>query len=407
MLKVLHIITRIDRGGSAQNTLLTVRGLSEIPGAIHQSRVVQRRSKWSNDRRPEDVDQRREDDIRKYEVVLVTGSVRDMDVRNVNLVIIPELGREINLIGDVVCVFKLCRFIRQGRFDIVHTHSSKGGFLGRIAAKLAGTRKILYTPHGHVFFGYFRPLTTSMFVFLERVAALFTDRIIGLTDNEVSDYIERRISRQDRFLVIHSGVEIERFGGKVNGDRKEALGIPQDVSVVICVARLVPIKGHRYLIDAIGSVVKELPKTRFLFVGDGGLREELEKQVGSLGIGESVLFLGEREDVPELLDCADIFAISSLNEGMGRAIVEAMAAGLPVAGTSVCGIQNVVIDGVTGLLVPPREPEAFASALIRLLKNEQMARHMGEEGKKRAEMYSAVKMVQKIDRLYDKMNSIE
>lgn len=402
--KVLHIITRLDKGGSAQNTLLTVRGLSQITEVRRQK---------SEDRRQRTEDRRQKSDYRlqttesnwiKYKVTLVTGSVSDVDISDINVVIIPELGREINPVVDIVCLFKLYKFIKEGRFDIVHTHSSKAGFLGRIAAKLAGVATIFHTPHGHIFYGYFNSYITQIFILLERFAAKFTDRIISLTDSETWDYIKFRIAPKEKFLTIHSGIKIERFmNTKVNKIEKlKELGIIES-PVVISVARLVPIKGHKYLIDAASRVVRIIPNVKFLLVGGGHLREKLEKQVQHLSIRESVLFLDEREDVPELLACADIFTICSLNEGMGRAIVEAMAAGLPVVATKVCGIPDVVEDGVTGILVPPKDPVSLSMTILKLLKDRELAKKMGEEGRKRARMFGVEEMVSKIENLYEEL----
>jgi glycosyltransferase involved in cell wall biosynthesis len=374
-MKILHIITRIDKGGSAQNTLLTVRGLSQLPQGMRN----------------------------KYKVTLITGSVKKTDVSNINLTILPKLNKDISPMGDIICLLQLYKFIKGGNFNIVHTHSSKAGFIGRIAAKLAGAPIIIHTPHGHIFYEYFNPYITRIFILLERFVAKFTDRIISLTENETLDYLKFNIAPKEKFITIHSGIEIEKFSN-VPVNKKEKLkkmGII-DSPVVISVARLVPIKGHQYLIDAAARVVRTVPAVKFIFAGDGPMRENLEKQARFLGIKNNILFLGERSDIPELLKCADIFAISSLNEGMGRAIVEAMAAGLPVVGTNVCGISNIVENGVTGILVNSRDIKAFADAIIKLIAEEKLREKMGENGRKVASRYGVKQMIEKIASLYEK-----
>lgn len=400
-IKILHIITRIDRWGSAQEALLTVRELSRIPDVRRQKSEYQkiRESEYQ----------------RKYEVTLVTGSVRDIDPAlmhkcGVNVVIIPELMREINPVTDIICLFKLYRFIKKGRFNIVHTHSSKAGFLGRVAAKMAGCSIIVHIPHGHIFYGYFNPQITKLFILLEKIAAKFTDKIISLTDSETYDYLKFKVAPQEKFLTIHDGIEIERFvNPRVNKTQAKACGYKelgiQGSPVVISVARLVPIKGHKYLIDAASKVVESFPDTKFLLVGDGPLRIELEQKAKSLGLAKNVFFLGDRDDIPELLAISDVFALASLNEGMGIAIVEAMASGLPVVATNVGGIPDIVKNGVTGLLVPPKDSEILSIALLKLLKERKLAECMGKEGKKRASLYSVEKMVEKIDELYDKLKN--
>ncbi|MDI6839376.1 MAG: glycosyltransferase family 4 protein [bacterium] len=368
MTKILYIITRLDKGGAAQSTLLKVKGLQD-----------------------------------KYDITLATGSVKDIDILGINVVVIPSLVRNISPIKDFICVFELYKLIRRGRFDIVDTHSSKAGFLGRVAAKLAGCPIIIHKPHGHVFYGYFSKSITLIFILLERFSAKFTNKIICLTPAETKDYLSLKISGDiDKFVTVHSGVELDPFiNVKVDKKaKKEEFGLNLNSPVIICNARLVPVKGHRYLIEAAKKVVETIPDTKFLIVGDGPLRKKLERMVCKLGLTETVLFLGDRADIPELLAISDIFVLASLNEGMGRVIIEAMASGLPVVATNVGGIPTVVVDGVTGILIPSKDSESLSQAILHLLKDKELASNMGKNGKERAFMYSADKMIEKIDNLY-------
>lgn len=368
-MKILHIITRIDRGGSAENTLLTVRRVT------------------------------------KHKSTLVTGSVKHVDVSDIQPVIIKELVREIQPYTDLRCLFKLYRFIRKESFDIVHVHSSKAGLLGRIAAKFAGVPHIIYTPHGHVFYGYFGPFKTRLFIFLERLVSCFTEKIIALTDNEAREEIAFGLGDEKKFVTIPSGVDIQAFAhsSKPKKITRAALRIPSDAPVVISVARLEPIKGHTYLLDAMPHVRKGVAETHLLLVGDGEERQNLEIQAGRLGILDYTHFLGEREDVPNLLAAADVFVICSLNEGMGRSIVEAMAAGLPIVASDVCGIPDLVEDGYNGRLVPPRSSKLIANALLDILQHPEKAQYMGHNARQKAPLFSIEKMIEKLNELYDNL----
>ncbi|MBI4721420.1 MAG: glycosyltransferase family 4 protein [Candidatus Stahlbacteria bacterium] len=379
-IKIAQVITRLDWGGA--------------PDII---RII------SNHLNPE-----------IYDLKLITGPSKYPSAKtkeflnklNDRVIISPNLQRNINPLKDGLSLINLYRLFCREKFDIVHTHSSKAGFIGRISAKMAGAPCIIYTPHGHIFYGYFGYWLTQVFILLERVSALITDKIIALTGAEARDYEKFKVAPKEKLLTIHSGIEIKKFESKVNrmAKRKE-IGIPESNLVVICVARLVPIKGHKYLIDAANSVLSSRVRctsseVTFLFAGDGPLKAELKYQVERLGLTQKILFLGERKDVAELLALSDIFAISSINEGMCRAIIEAMAAGLPVVATDVCGIANVVVNGKTGILVPPKSSEALEKA-ISLLINTPITRHsMGSAGKERAEKFTLEKMISKIDQLY-------
>lgn len=379
-IKVLHIITRLDRGGSSENTLLTAMGLGE----------------------------------RGYEVTVVAGpgagqrtpTEKKARSRGVEIKGLPELVRELSPLKDLLALIKLFFLIRRGRYRIVHTHSSKGGILGRWAAWLAGAPIILHTPHGHVFYGYFGPLLSRVFRWLERASARITRKIISLTDLEREEHVRFGVGRREQFVTIASGVELGRFTsvGQEEAHRvREELALPPDAPLIGSVGRLEPVKGYRYFLKAAALLLRSCPEVSFLLVGDGRDRAELWARAQALGIGERFHFLGWRDDVPSLLKAMDIFVIPSLNEGMGRAAVEAMAAGLPVVASRVGSLPEVVAHGDTGLLVPPADPEALSSALLSLLHDPQGRRAMGERGRASVAPYSVEKMIDRIGALYQEL----
>ncbi|MFN3476312.1 MAG: glycosyltransferase family 4 protein [Candidatus Methylomirabilales bacterium] len=377
-MRILHVITRLDRGGSAENTLLTVAGL---PPFFRQSLVFGKTMAFPK---------------LYFEL---HGKVEMVEV--------PELVRNPSPLKDVLALFQIYRLIRQGRFDLVHTHTSKAGILGRVAARLAGVPRLVHTPHGHIFTGYTGRVLTSFFILLERWAAGFTDRIIGLTDQEIQDHLERKIGRPEQFVRIPSGIEVERFEGAHVGAGfkpaptsavKVSLGLPPEAFLIGSVGRLEPIKGPRYLLEAFQALAPRFPHLSLAFVGEGELLPELRSYAKSEGLADRVLFLGWRDDVPVLLHAFDLFVLPSLNEGMGRALVEAMATGLPIVATRACGIPEVV--GEAGLLVEAGNARALADGIEQLLLDPALRSRLGVMARERARAYSVEMMLLKIEALY-------
>jgi len=377
-IRVLHIITRLDKGGSAENTFLTVIGL-------HKS---------------------------SYDVSLMSGPVSDprQDRRKqireygIKYIFIPELVRTISPINDFRALFKIYSFLRKEKFDIVHSHTSKAGLLGRLGAKLAGIPIIIHTPHGHVFFGYFGLIKTKLFIFVERISSFIADKIIALTYGEKKDYKLFKIANKDKIVVINSGVELSKFKelplNKKQNFKKE-LGIPENSLIVGTVGRLVPVKGPEFLIDAAKYTISKYPNTFFIFTGNGWLKQNLEKKALEIGIKDNVIFLGWRDDVAEIISIYDVFVLPSLNEGMGRVLVEAMALGKPIVASSTGGIPDLITHGKNGFLVPPKNPEQLAKYIEILLCNKEKRESMGQEGKEIALNFSKEIMVERIAELYN------
>jgi glycosyltransferase involved in cell wall biosynthesis len=382
-VKVLHIITRMIKGGAQEDTLLTVINL----------------------------------DRERYRTSLVsgpsTGSEGEIESKarqlGVELTTISELVRNVSPINDLKALYKLYSLIKKAKYDIVHTHSSKAGILGRVGAKLAGVKTIIHTPHGSIFYpdadipGVSGKFWITIFLLLEKVAAYLADKITTLTESEAKHYLKLGIGSNDKFAIIRSGTELSRFTDvKVDvASKRKKLGISVNSTVVTTVARLTSEKGHSYLIDAAKEVVTaSADELIFMFVGDGDLRGELERKVNELGLDGKILFLGLRDDVPELLAISDLFVLPSLYEAQGKVLVEAIAVGLPVIATKVGGVPDVVVNGKTGILVPPRNSQALAKAIISLITDKVKAKQMGEAGRQVIPEFSVETMIEKIDRLY-------
>lgn len=390
-IKVVHIITRFDKGGSAENTLLAVLGLNKEKYTILLIKGSSLESEMSDE-----------------ESLTVSESLKIAEENNIKVINLPFLVRKIAPLTDLRALFTLFKILRKERPDIVHTHTSKAGFLGRFASFLARVPIIIHTPHGHVFHSYFGPVLTKIFVIAEKISSLITDKIITLTNRERDEHIERRIAPLNKFITIHSGVDLDRFMNlNINiKKKKKELNIPKDYCVIGTVGRLVPIKGHKYLVSAAEMIIKEFPKTVFIFVGDGFLKPILERHAEALGIRKNIIFTGWRKDVPEILYLFDILVFPSLNEGMGRVMVEGMSLGKPIVASNVGGIRDLIEDGKNGILVPPRDSNALRKAISRLIRNKKLAEGLGKIGK--MEVYpdfDASTMVKKIDNLYESLLS--
>jgi glycosyltransferase involved in cell wall biosynthesis len=388
--RVIHVITRFDKGGSAENTFLTAAGL----------------------------------DRETYEVMLVTGSSREsgmgpqeqasveknlarLRAQGVKILTLTELVRRVSPLNDMKAFFALRGLFRRERPAIVHTHTSKAGILGRWAAWLAGVPVIVHTPHGHVFWGYFGAAKTRLFILLERLSALITDRLIMLTDQERRDHMRFRIATEETFTTIHSGVDLEQFAASP-GERdrvRESLGIPDGAFVVGAVGRLTAVKGHRVLLDAAKEVIARRGEAVFVFLGAGELLEDLKRQAAQLGIAGSVRFAGWQPGAARIMGAFDLFAFPSLNEGMGKALVEAMVLEKPVVASRIGGITDLVDDGISGFLVPPGDAQALADRILHILESPETGHRMAKRASETAAAYGSAAMVRKIENLYSDLLS--
>lgn len=349
-----------------------------------------------------------------YDITLVTGSTKSPSTKtkeffekfSPKIVVIPELKRNINPISDLAALIRLYLLFRRQNFDIVHTHTAKAGVLGRIAARFANVPNIIHTPHGHNFYGYFGPMKNKIIVILERLVACFTDKIMALTELEKADLITFKVSQPKKIVVINSGLQLDKFR-KVDIDiikKREELLVKSDEILIGMVGRLEPVKGPEYLIEAAKLVIKKFPKVKFLIVGEGTLRNKLESRCKNLGISDKFIFTGWREDITEILAVLDILVLPSLNEAVGRILIEAGACGVPVVATNVGGVPEIVKGGQTGILVPPKDPHSLSQAVISLLEDKEKRQRMGEAARSWVDdKFSAEIMVNKVSNLYQEL----
>jgi glycosyltransferase involved in cell wall biosynthesis len=389
--KVIHVITRLDYGGSAQNTMLTVLG--HDPAQFEALVVAGYPGCWD----AQGGQAATEENCRRLE----KAAVRWM--------LLPALTREVHLLKDIQALWQLIRLFRQERPALVHTHTSKAGVLGRVAAWFARVPVIVHTPHGHVFYGHFGPFRSWVFLQIERALSAITDRLIALTESERQDHLDRAVGKPDRFRVVPSGINRERFGrARVQGKQQpDWFGCPSNALVVGSVGWLTDIKGHAYLIEAIAKLKQDFPALHLVVIGSGDRHDSLLQQADLAGIRDAVHLLGHRDDIEVCLAGMDLFVLPSLNEGMGRALIEAMSAGLPVIASHVGGIPAVVNHERTGLLVPPGDADALADALRRLLDRPEWATQLGQAASRSVDgRYGSVSMVHAIDSIFTEALSV-
>jgi glycosyltransferase involved in cell wall biosynthesis len=300
---------------------------------------------------------------------------------------LPTLKRAIGF-ADVAAVLFLVRQIRTWRPQILHTHTAKAGALGRVAALLAARRRppvIVHTFHGHVLTGYFARPVSAAFAGIEKLLARFTTCLIAVSDEVRAELIRLGIASADRIMVVPLGFDFARFDVSEDErrERREAfrgmLGIPLDVPLVTLVGRLEPIKRvDRFL--RVANLIDEPEETRFLVVGDGSLREELQRSPEAVRLGKRLTWGGLRDDMPDVYFATSVLAVTSDNEGTNVSAIEAQASGVPIVTTRVGGMPSVVGDGETGFVVPAEREDVFADRVASLLCDEPLHRGFAEAG---------------------------
>lgn len=370
MMRILHLITRMDRGGSAVNTLISA---SEQVKQGHDVLLVTGLSE--------------ESDMSADELHCVAEGLEAFRLAGGRTRLLSPLKRSLG-IHDWLAYREISMLAGEG-FDVMHTHTSKAGVLGRLAA--SGRAKIVHTPHGHIFHGYFGVVKTKLFVAIERWMARRTDALIALTKAEMDDHLKLGIGTARQWHVIPSGVDVDFISRQVDQIRGSSEGQYQWDAV--SVGRLVPVKGMERLICAWAEVCKVSPDARLAIVGDGGEREMLESLATELGVAENICFAGWTDPLAYLA-AARCFTLLSHNEGMGRAVVEAFAASLPCVVSDVCGLSELVDDDV-GCVVHADDAEKVAQAL--LFEWSPMIR---EHARLRADNYSVKKMINRLTEVY-------
>lgn len=353
-------------------------------------------------------------DPTRYDTLLVTGtegstegSLRDLaEAEGIRVETVPELGREISPLSDARTLMKLYRLMRRERPHVVHTHMAKAGFVGRVAAKLAGVPVIVHTFHGHVFHGYFSPRKTEVFLTMERACARMSNRIVTISPRLQQEIAAYGVTSPERISVIPLGFDLAKYAAvqRDSGAFHQALDLPAQATLIGAVGRLVPIKNISLLLRSLVIARRAEPNLHLVLVGDGEMRAALAAESKTLGLQDAVTFAGWQRDLP--LVYADLAAvvISSDNEGTPASLIEAMASGCPVISTSVGGVPDIISDGETGRLVPPGSPEALAAALLALVREPEATQRMAAQARQFAlSTFQGQRLINDVDRLYQQL----
>jgi len=348
-ISILYVITKLELGGAQKHLLSLIQGLDR-----------ERFNPYI---------------LTAYDGLLVDAAKQ---IPGLKLIRCRFLERPIHPVKDILTLFFIYRFIRNNNIDIVHTHSSKAGILGRLAAKAAGVKNIIHTVHGWSFHGYQPGTAYYFYLFLERFCASFSSLIIVVSQWDKRKAGQQLSGRQDKFRLIRYAINPEEFRDEAGGSRvRNEFGLSEADLIVGMVACFKPQKSPLDFIELAGVVAKDFPNAKFILVGDGVLRKKISALINKLNLKDRVILTGWRDDVASILSCLDVFVLTSLWEGLPIAVLEAMAAGLPVIATDTGGVSEVVLDGKTGYLVKPHDIQALQKRLEELLTKPYLRNEFG------------------------------
>jgi glycosyltransferase involved in cell wall biosynthesis len=383
-MQVAHIITRLILGGAQENTLLTVDDQHHL---------------WGD------------------RVTLITGPALGPEgslvdrarSRGLDLRIIPELRREIHPGRDWSSYRQLVRLLKELSPQIVHTHSSKAGILGRAAAHKLGI-PVVHTIHGSPFHPFQNRLAYSVYRNAEKWAAKRCNKLISVCDAMTDQYVAAGVAPREKFVTVYSGMEVEPFLNppRARDDVRRELGFGPDDVVVGKVARLFELKGHDDVIAAAAKVIAQNPHVRFLFVGDGLLRRELEGHIAAANLTSHFVFTGlvPPDRIPELIGAMDIVVHASLREGLARVLPQALIAGKPVISYDIDGAREVVLPGETGFLLPPRAIDQLADAILQLAGDRSLSDRLGQTGREKfTDQFRHETMTRRLREIYQEVLS--
>ncbi len=381
-MRIVHVITRLILGGAQENTLLTVEGLHH----------------------------RHHDDV-----TLITGPAEGPEgdlfdrasSQGLKAEILPELVRPIRPKTDLSAYHKLREAYRRLQPDVVHTHSSKAGILGRAAAWRERVPLVVHTIHGLPFGPSETPAKNHLYIALERWAARRCHAIISVCDAMTEQALAAGVGRPDQFETIYSGMDVDAFlvPPRPRAQVRRELGLADDQIAFATVARLFERKGHDDILAIAPDILAQTPNARFVFIGDGILRESLQTRAASLHIAHAIKFTGlvPPDQIPELLHACDAVIHPSLREGLARVLPQSLISGRPAISYDVDGAKEVVLTDVTGYLIPPRDLAALKDAVHRLASDPTLRDRLGAEGRRRfADQFRHETMTDRIRSLYNR-----
>ena len=376
-IKILHVITHLPIGGAQDNTLYTVELL----------------------------------DKEKYDISLccnLDGELveRAKKVEAVKLFDIPFLGREVSPYRDIRAFLSLYKLFKEEDFTIIHTHSSKAGLLARLAAVLNKTPIVIHTIHGFAFNDFMNGLKKNFFIYLEKLLAKWTDVLITVSNLNKKKIIDLNIAHENKIKNIYSGIDLSLFTNKRNDEFRKELNLENDHLLLGSVGRLSNQKDPITMIEAFGIISKPFPNAHLALVGDGELKGKILEKIDQLKLNDRIHLTGNKNNPWSVYHSMDLFIMSSIYEGLGRSITEALSCGVPVVCTDVEGVPEIVRDNITGILVPPKDSNKLADGIIRTLNDMETAKKMAEEGRRFVnDNFDVNKMVNDIDSIYNTLTS--
>ena len=381
--KVLHIITLFSVGGATENTIFTVDGL------IKKDYYV---------------------DIITGPHISSEGSMYSICKKlNIPVFTFNSLKRNISPFSDLLVIFKLYLFIKKNNYDIVHTHSSKAGVVGRIAAWLAKTPVIIHHNHAKPYHRFQNLFIRTLYKGIEKFASMFCDKIVSVTNTIVDEMVKDKIAPREKFVVIRSGFNIENFknfNSSNNYKLKTKYGLTNDDIVIGKIARLSVIKGHIYLLKAFEKMCKQIPNAKLLFVGDGENKSELLKFIDKKRLNNKIIFTGliPTNDMPSVISLIDIVVHTALLEGLPRVFTQSLLMGKPVISFDLDGANEVIEDGKNGYLIEPINIEMLTERIIDLASNINKSKNFGSYGKNNIkDDFSIFAMVERNHKLYQEL----
>lgn len=327
-----------------------------------------------------------------------------------------QIDRKISPISNLKSISDLTKIIRENNYDVVHVHTAVAAVLGRIAAKLASVKAIIYTAHGFPFHDLSSPSHYFLYSNIEKYAATITDLILTQNHEDIATAKKLRLCPPEKLAYLGNGVDIERFkrsqlNPESESQLRQSLGIPDASLIVGTIGRLTRKKGSGYLIEAAGQLISEFPNLQIVVIGSQLTTDrepfqiELSQKIKTLGLEKHVILTGERQDIPELLGLLDIFTLPTFtHEGLPRSIVEAMAMGLPIVTTDIRGCREAVVNEKNGFIVPSQNSTELAEALRKLLSNPQLRQNYGKASRARVEIeYNEDFVLKRLTRYYKEL----
>jgi glycosyltransferase involved in cell wall biosynthesis len=370
-VKVLHVITNFTTGAGG-NTLLSAIGM----------------------------------DTDRYEVFIASspgGEFWDRaEAAGVKTRRLPGFVREIAPLKDLSVLFQLIRLIRRERFSIIHTHTTKAGFLGRIAARLCGTPVVVHTFHAFSFHDFMDARVRRTYMLLERLMRPLTDEFLAVAPRVARQAVEYRLARPGQVSVAPSAVELSDLAFEPDPTVRHELAIAPSAPLIGTVGRIMHQKAPLDFVRMAAVVAEHRPDARFIMVGDGPMTSEVLAEAERTGV--DLVLTGFRDDAPRIAGAFDVFVMPSLYEGLGRALTEALACGCPVVASAVNGVPDLVRPGETGLLAEPGDPHAVARCVLWLLDHPVEARRMGRQGRAGVlELFKPEHMCAVLDETYSRL----